>query len=56
MPWDCKGGVLQHKKGGKWSKKENTKSHADCMKKKNWLYANYGKDHGNELTNALARH
>jgi len=56
MPWDCQGGALHHKKGGKWSKKEDTKSHEDCMKKKKWLYANHGKEQNSELAKQLARH
>lgn len=32
MPYKCEGANLMHQKGGKWSVKQHTKSHENCVK------------------------
>jgi len=39
MPYRCDGNKLMHKKDGKWTLKQTTKSHANCVKAMGLLYA-----------------
>ena len=43
MPYRCDGSNLMHKKGGKWSVKQHTKSHENCIKAMQLLQ---GLEHG----------